>query len=104
MQPTDIYQKHFENNNPNLIFIGRLTTVKRIDLLLEALALLKNKGKMYNLTLVGDGVERAKLAEKVQKLNLEEQVWFYGACYDGKVNAELIYCRLHRELVCFCKC
>ena len=91
LQPTDIYQKYFGNKNPNLIFIGRLTTVKRIDLLLEALVMLKNKGKMFNLILVGDGVEKAHLEEKVQKLNLEDQVWFYGACYDEKVNAELIY-------------
>lgn len=86
-----IYQKHFGNNHPNLIFIGRLTTVKRIDLLLEALSMLKNKGEMFNLTLVGDGVEKANLSEKVKMLNLENNVWFYGACYDEKVNAELIY-------------
>lgn len=91
LQPTGIYQKHFGNNYHNLIFIGRLTTVKRIDLLLEALAMLKNKGKIFNLTLVGDGVERARLEEKVKVLGIGNQVWFYGACYDEKTNAELIY-------------
>ena len=26
-----------------------------------------------------------------RELGLENQVWFYGACYDEKVNAELLY-------------
>lgn len=91
LNPSDIYQKHFGNNHHNLIFIGRLTTVKRIDLLLEALAMLKKLGKLYNLTLVGDGVERANLEEKVKKLGIDKLIWFYGACYDERINAELIY-------------
>lgn len=91
MHATEIYKEHFGNENNTLIFIGRLTEVKRIDLLLEAIASLKEQGKEYNLVLVGDGVMRKDLEEITTKLNIAKQVWFYGACYDENKNAELIY-------------
>lgn len=86
-----IYRNHFGNDNKNLIFIGRLTMVKRIDLLIRALAMLKEQGQEYNLTLVGDGVEKTNLQNLVDSQNLQENVWFYGACYDETENANLIY-------------
>ena len=91
IRPSKLYHDHFNNTNKNIIFLGRLTTVKRLDLLLDALALLKTKGVKYNVTFVGDGVERNALEQKVLDLNLQEQVWFYGACYDEVKNAELVY-------------
>lgn len=91
LQASEIYKNHFGNSLPNLIFIGRLTAVKRLDLLLDALLILNKKNKLFNLTLVGDGEEKNTLKERVKKLNLDDQVWFYGACYDEKENAELIY-------------
>lgn len=91
LQPTPIYKKHFGNERPTLIFIGRLTEVKRLDLLLQALAILKEKGQLYNLVLVGDGVERSNLQAQAERDQLSEQVWFYGPCYDERANAELIY-------------
>lgn len=91
MHLTGIYKKHFGNNNPVLIFIGRLTPVKQLDLLVQAVADLKNEKQLYNLVFIGDGPEQKKLEDMVVSLQLQEQVWFYGACYDEKVNAELVY-------------
>lgn len=91
LRETGIFQKHFGNDCKNLIFIGRLTVVKRLDLLIEALRMLNDGGTRYNLTLIGDGVQKERLRELVARYNLEGNVWFYGACYDDKVNAELIY-------------
>ena len=91
LRVTSIYRNHFKNKEENLIFIGRLTQVKRLDLLIEALSVLKVQGKQYNLTLVGDGVEKDALQLLVKEKELDSQVWFYGACYDEAVNAELIY-------------
>ena len=34
---------------------------------------------------------RKELEQEVKSLNISEQVWFYGACYDELVNAELVY-------------
>lgn len=88
---SDVYKEHFGNNNPVLIFIGRLTPVKKLDMLLDSLAALSQKGKQYNLVFVGNGSEKDFLEKKTTELGLKEQVWFYGACYDEKTNAELIY-------------
>ena len=91
MMPTDVFKKHFGNNNPTIIFIGRLTKVKKLDMLIGALAKLKSKEEYYNLVFVGDGVERENLEKKTIDMQLQDNIWFYGACYDEKKNAELIY-------------
>lgn len=88
---TDIYKKHFNNDYPTLLFIGRLTVVKQLSLLLDAMALLKRDGVNLNLSLVGDGVEKANLQKQAKSLGLDSHVWFYGACYDETKNAELVY-------------
>lgn len=89
--PSTIYKEHFGNENPTIIFIGRLTKVKKLDMVIDALANLKAKGENYNLVFVGDGTERESLELKVESLDLNDRVWFYGACYDEKQNSELIY-------------
>lgn len=91
MTPTGIYKEHFGSDAPIIVFIGRLTKVKQLNLLLLALDLLNKKGERYNLVFVGDGSERKMLEEIVIEKRLEEQVWFYGACYDEATNASLIF-------------
>lgn len=88
---TGICRTHFNNANPNLVFIGRLTATKRLDLILDAMATLKDKGEYYNLILIGDGTEKTALQQKAEQLHIANNVWFYGACYDEAENAELIY-------------
>lgn len=88
---SDIYKEHFRNNNPTLIFIGRLTKVKKLDMLLDAVKILSKQGHNYNLVFVGDGSEKICLEEKTRALNLEKNIWFYGACYDEFTNSILIY-------------
>ncbi|WP_286437928.1 glycosyltransferase [Bacteroides acidifaciens] len=89
IKTSEIYKKHFGNNNPVLIFIGRLTKVKKLNQIFEAVYLLKNKGKTYNIVLVGDGEERGRLEKEAA--NMQIPVWFYGSCYDETKNSELIY-------------
>lgn len=91
IQPSTIYKDHFKNDCPTIIFIGRLTKVKKLDMVVDALASLRDNGEHYNLIFVGDGIEAENLKAKVKGLGLSDQVWFYGACYDEKTNAELIY-------------
>jgi glycosyltransferase involved in cell wall biosynthesis len=91
LKPTNIYREHFNNSLPIIIFIGRLTKVKQLDLLINAVAKLRDSGSLYNLVFVGDGVEKENLENKVNCMNLNSQVWFFGACYDEGTNAELVY-------------
>ena len=88
--PSDFYNRHFANEFRTLIFVGRLTEVKKLDLLLKAVSILKQRGIFYNLVFVGDGEMRTKLEIIAQEENLTN-VWFYGSCYDEAKTAELIY-------------
>lgn len=91
MMKSEIYHIHFHNDNPVLCFIGRLTKVKRLDLLVQALAIMKQKDILANLVLIGGGEQKEELLSVVDSYGLKDQVWFYGACYEEKTNAELIY-------------
>lgn len=91
LKPTDIYHSHFGNDYPVLIFIGRLTAVKRLDMLIDAVKILKDKGHDYNVVFVGDGEKRNELEKIVSDNGLQSRFWFYGACYDDHKNAQLIY-------------
>ncbi len=77
-----------EASLPILICTSRLTSVRRLDLLLEAMARLKASGRPLHLLLVGDGPEQAALRRLAAKLGLS--VCFYGPCYDERVLAELL--------------
>lgn len=88
---SDIYKLHFQNELPTLIFIGRLTPVKRLDMIVKAMGILKNQRYECNLVFVGDGTERNMLQDLIIKEGLQRHVWFYGACYDETINAKLIY-------------
>ncbi len=61
-----------------LVYLGRLVRDKGVRFILEALALLKQRGRTYKITLIGDGAEKQKLRQKVEKFGLTEQVNFVG--------------------------
>ena len=86
-----IYEEHFKNENKNIVFLGRLTKVKNLDLLLEAISLLKQKGQLFNVTFVGGGVERRHLEDLTDQYGLKDITWFYGECYDECTNAKFVY-------------
>ena len=85
------YQDHFHNGLPNLVFIGRLTAVKKLDMILQAMSLLRDRGMRVNMTYVGDGPKKAELEALAEQLGLQENVWFYGPCYEEKQIAQIIY-------------
>ena len=88
---SEIYQNHFGNNNHNIVFIGRLTNEKRCYFENWLCLTLLNKGICLNITFIGDGEERESMEQMVRERGIEEYVWFYGACYDERQNAEMIY-------------
>jgi glycosyltransferase involved in cell wall biosynthesis len=53
---------------------------KKLDLLVRAVAELKQRGHEVNVILIGDGPERPSLVELAKKLGV--RVHFAGACYD----------------------
>lgn len=91
MQPSDVFKSHFNNDNKNIIVIGRLNARKKLDMLLEVVRNLNKSGNSINVVFVGDGDERQKLERLTEEYGITDKVWFYGACYDEVTNAELIY-------------
>lgn len=91
LQPSALYTEHFKNDNLNIVFIGRLTFVKKLDQILKAVKLLKEQGINYNIIFIGDGVVRTELEELTTELGMQDTVWFYGALYDEKKIAEFLY-------------
>jgi glycosyltransferase involved in cell wall biosynthesis len=91
LKNTNIYKTHFRNDCPNLIFVGRVTKVKQLDLLLHALFELNRQGLKYNLTFIGNGEVKQELSGLAKKLSVEDHVWFYGATYNESELSELIY-------------
>jgi glycosyltransferase involved in cell wall biosynthesis len=91
LKETCIYKNHFNNGNKNLFFVGRLTAIKKLDLILKAIIICRNRGTEYNLTFIGDGERADELKSLTKRLGIENQVWFYGSCYDEKELSSLIY-------------
>ncbi len=85
-----LYEEHFGNDYPVLIMIGRLNLRKHLDMLFDAAAILKERGNIYNIVIIGDGEDRVKLEQLSIHLGLQNNTWFYGACYDEVRNAELL--------------
>lgn len=87
----NIFKDYFKNDNKVLIFIGRLSKVKKLDLLLEGLKVLHEKGEKVNLVFVGKGEEEEKLKSIAETTQLSQFIWFYGATYNEHEIGNLIY-------------
>lgn len=74
--------KVFANDGFTLIFVGRLTSQKKLQMCIEALFHIKNLGITVNMIFVGDGDLRARLNAHSQELKVEDQVHFVGACHE----------------------
>lgn len=77
-----------ESKTPVVACISRLTEVRRLDLLLHAVAKLRASGHRANVLLVGDGPKRGELEALARDLDVK--VAFEGACYDEKRICELM--------------
>ncbi|AVP66163.1 glycosyltransferase family 1 protein [Clostridium botulinum] len=76
---TDLREKlNIEQKDFVYIMIARMHPIKNHNLLIQAFYNLKQEYKNIKLLLLGDGVEEAKLKEKVDKLNLHSNIIFLG--------------------------
>lgn len=62
-----------------LLYVGRLVEKKGVPVLLKAMAILRERNLKPQLTIVGDGPDRADIKELTEKLKLESDVTFTGA-------------------------
>ncbi len=68
-------------NTIKILFVGRIVEEKRIDLLLEALKILKDEGKLFTCKVIGAGPILADLKNQSKNLGLDNEVEFCGAKY-----------------------
>jgi glycosyltransferase involved in cell wall biosynthesis len=61
-----------------LTFVGRLAPIKRVDVLLRAVARARGLGAPVRLTIVGDGELRPALERLARDLGIAEHVYFAG--------------------------
>jgi len=61
-----------------LVFVGRVVPIKRLDVLLQALAQARSSGPRLRLAVVGDGEERPRLERQASELGIADDVLFLG--------------------------
>jgi len=69
---------HTSKGGAGVVTVGRLSKQKRLDLLLDAMAELKRRGRALPLTIVGDGEERHALERRAAELGIATQTRFIG--------------------------
>lgn len=72
-----------------LLSVGRLAPAKGQLLLVNACAALRREGLAFELRIVGDGPDRARLQDAVRRQGLDACVRFTGALNQAEVRAEL---------------
>ncbi|MCZ4259500.1 glycosyltransferase [Limimaricola sp. G21655-S1] len=84
----DLYADAPPPPEDRMLFIGRLTAVKGVPVLLEALAQSRARRPELTLDLVGDGENRAAFEAMARQLGLEAAVRFHG--YKGQAEVARI--------------
>jgi glycosyltransferase involved in cell wall biosynthesis len=71
-------------NKHRIIHVGRLVKWKKVDLILDAMHLLKKEFPQLELVIIGNGPEQKNLQKKALDLELTSQVIFRGGVYDNE--------------------
>ena len=71
---------HFDTNLPghDLLFAGRLIEHKRVDVLIRATEIVRNRHPRISLGIVGDGPERESLEQLSREIGISNNVTFHG--------------------------
>lgn len=81
----------FENNQlPLLLFVGRLTKQKKLDMIVHASQVLKTKGLPVNTIIIGKGPIQEELSTLINENGLKNNFLFYGPCYEEEKLARLL--------------
>ncbi len=84
-----IPEKKSSLKNKNIISVGRLSKEKGFVDLIDVYNIVHTKFPDWKLNLVGDGIEREKIEEKIKQYGLEESVILHGYQNRDYINALL---------------
>jgi glycogen(starch) synthase len=82
--PAEFLASPGASREKDIVFLGRLVRDKGCDLLLRALAILREEGVRPSLSVIGDGPEMATLRQLAAELVLSDQVTFRGTISVGR--------------------
>lgn len=68
----------FDEKIPTIVSVGRLSTQKRFDRLIEAHKILLEEGFINNLLIIGEGDERERLEQLIKDSGVQETVTLLG--------------------------
>ena len=71
------FRKKYDVHNPFFLFLGRFNKIKGVDILLNAISLIKDHPKMSNTQLVIMGVDfgfESKMLQMINKLNISKKI------------------------------
>ena len=81
-----------QSNIPVFLFVGRLNLLKGIDLIVDSLKIVKERGIKFKMLFVGIGQDQDLLIEKIADLNLSDDIILTGKIDDAHL-LEKIYAR-----------
>ena len=77
--------------NPNrIIHLSRLVEWKRVDMLIKAVANLKNQYPNIELLIIGNGPEEIRLKQMAEDLKVTDSIKFLGGIYDAELFGKYI--------------
>lgn len=80
-------QEHGLIDKQVFLFCGRLSSKARVDLAIEALALLRSHNKDCLLVIIGDGDQRRNLEALAESLKVTHSIRWLGAIFDQNIMA-----------------
>lgn len=84
------YQFRSNSSTPSkILFVGRLSNEKGLNVLLDSLAILKSENLDFMLTILGDGPSREKLEQQTKELKLNDYVIFKGFVDQSTIREDL---------------
>lgn len=85
-------KKIFGDDCTLVVFIGRLTKIKKLELILNMQKVYQNDFSQKICSIfIGDGEARTDLILLAESLGITGQTHFMGASYNEKLNAEILY-------------
>ena len=78
LKNTEPYAEIPKSNSNHILAVGRLEVQKGFDMLIEAFSQISSKHPKWELTIVGEGTQRAVLQTKIDQLKLQLKIHLLG--------------------------
>jgi glycosyltransferase involved in cell wall biosynthesis len=69
----------------DLIYVGRLTSIKRLDILIDAVAIQQQQGRSLKVLIVGEGEIKSELMSRASSKSISSCFEWVGACYEEEL-------------------